>query len=168
VQSQRYVTLSQFEYVTPPEIEKVPQALALFKEAMEDCAKKYREISGILKDKHREKLISEGTSVEKADSMAEKLSIEDARFVLPNACDTKMVVTMNARSLYNFFNKRCCSRAQWEIRSVADKMLLLVKEVAPVIFENAGPPCLSGPCPEGKMSCGQAASMRKKYKGIVE
>ena len=70
---------------------------------------------------------------------------------------------MNARSLYNFFAHRCCSRAQWEIREVADQMLALVKEVAPVLFKNAGPPCVSGPCPEGKMSCGQMLQMRERY-----
>ena len=65
-----------------------------------------------------------------------------------------MVTTMNARSLYNLFSKRCCNRAQWEIRQVADEMLKLVKEVAPVLFKNAGAPCtVTGKCPEGSMSC---------------
>lgn len=84
----------------------------------------------------------------------EKKAIEDARYVFPNACETKMVTTMNARSLYNLFNKRCCNRAQWEIRQLADEMLKLVKEVAPVLFKNAGAPCtVTGKCPEGSMSC---------------
>ena len=96
---------------------------------------------------------------------AEKKAIEDARYVLPNACETKMIVTMNARSLYNFFAHRCCERAQWEIRELADAMLMLVKEVAPVLFKNAGPSCVCGPCPEGKMSCGKAAEKRAKYNG---
>ena len=74
-----------------------------------------------------------------------------------------MVVTMNARSLMNFFRHRCCERAQWEIRECADKMLELVREVAPVLFAHAGPPCVAGPCPEGKMSCGKAAEKRGKY-----
>ena len=87
----------------------------------------------------------------------------DARFVLPNACETKMVVTMNARSLMNFFNHRCCTRAQWEIRDLADGMLALVKEVAPTLFKKAGPSCLAGACPEGKMTCGKMLDMRKKY-----
>ncbi len=84
----------------------------------------------------------------------EKKAIEDARYVFPNACETKIVMTMNARSLYNFFSKRCCDRAQWEIRQLADEMLKLVKEVAPVLFKNAGAPCTKGKCPEGKMTCG--------------
>lgn len=93
------------------------------------------------------------------------MAIEDARFVLPNACETRMVVTMNARSLYNFFRHRCCTRAQWEIREVANQMLALVKDAAPILFEKSGPPCVSGPCPEGKMSCGRAAEMRERYLG---
>ena len=94
---------------------------------------------------------------------AEKKAIEDARYVLPNACETKLVVTMNARSLYNFFSHRICERAQWEIRALADEMLELVREVCPVIFKKSGPPCAFGPCPEGKMSCGKAAEKRAKY-----
>jgi len=78
---------------------------------------------------------------------------EDARFVLPNACETRMIVTMNARELLHFFSLRCCKRAQWEIRAVADEMLRLCKEVAPEIFAKAGPGCVRGHCPEGKMGC---------------
>ena len=85
------------------------------------------------------------------------------RFVLPNACETKMVVTMNARSLLNFFRLRCCERAQWEIRALADEMLRLVYPVAPHLFRTAGPGCLEGPCPEGKMCCGRTAQVREKY-----
>ena len=91
---------------------------------------------------------------------AEKQAIEDARFVLPNACDTKLIVTMNARSLLNFFAHRCCKRAQWEIREVADQMLSLVCRVAPTLFSKAGPSCYTGACHEGKMSCGDARGMR--------
>ena len=94
---------------------------------------------------------------------AEKKAIEDARFVLPNACDTKMIATFNARSLYNFFRHRCCNRAQWEIKAVADEMLRLVLEVAPTLFSHCGPACLFGPCPEGKMSCGRMKEVREYY-----
>ena len=93
--------------------------------------------------------------------MAEKKAIEDARFVLPNACETKMIVTMNTRSLLNFFRHRCCTRAQWEIRDVANQMLALVSEVAPQLFKKAGPSCVAGHCPEGKMSCGRVKEMRE-------
>ena len=91
---------------------------------------------------------------------------EDARFVLPNACETKMVVTMDARSLQNFFHLRCCSRAQWEIRALAEEMLRLVYPVAPHIFAKAGPACVSGPCPEGKMCCGRTAEVRARYAAL--
>ena len=86
--------------------------------------------------------------------------------MLPNACDTKMILTMNARSLHNFFRHRCCNRAQWEIREVADQMLALVCAVAPNLFKNAGPSCINGKCPEGKMSCGKMVEMKEKYKKI--
>ena len=79
---------------------------------------------------------------------------EDIRYIYPNSLSTNIVVTMNARSLWNFFSLRCCTRAQWEIRSLAEKMLALCKNVAPIIFENAGKPCLRGVCPEGDITCG--------------
>ena len=88
---------------------------------------------------------------------------EDARFVLPNAAATRMVVTMNARELTHFFTLRCCNRAQWEIREVAWQMLKLVHDVAPALFDECGPGCLRGACPEGKMSCGRASEVRAQY-----
>ena len=103
-----------------------------------------------------------------ARAKASKQANEDARFVLPNACETKMVVTMNARSLQNFFHLRCCSRAQWEIRELAEKMFELVYPVAPHIFAKSGPACVSGPCPEGRMCCGKTAEVRAKYAAIKE
>jgi len=99
----------------------------------------------------------------KAKGAAEKKAIEDARYVLPNACETKLIATFNARSLLNFFNHRLCERAQWEIRDLAFWMLNLVKEVCPTIFETAGPPCLTSPCPEGSMSCGKMLEKRKIF-----
>ena len=88
---------------------------------------------------------------------------EDARYILPNAAETKIVVTMNVRSLYNFFRLRCCTRAQWEIRALAEKMLAEVKEVAPVLFEKAGPSCVTdGICTEGAMTCGRLAALQAK------
>jgi thymidylate synthase (FAD) len=79
-----------------------------------------------------------------------------------------MVVTMNARSLMNFFGLRCCSRAQWEIRDVARQMVALVYPVAPHLFAKAGPPCVAGKCPEGKMSCGKMLEMREEYDKLKE
>ena len=100
--------------------------------------------------------MEDGLSEEEAWKLAEKKAIEDARFVLPNACDTKMIVTMNVRSLHNLFRLRCCNRAQWEIRAVADEMLRLCRAEAPSLFAHAGPACVSeGKCSEGKMTCGK-------------
>ena len=166
VQSQRYVRENQFEYVTPPEIAAVPEALALFNEAMEQDQKYYDSIASILKQKHIETLVAEGMDEAAASKIAEKKAIEDARFVLPNACDTKMILTMNARSLMNFFHHRCCNRAQWEIKELADQMLAEVYKVAPNIFKKAGPSCVAGKCPEGKMTCGKILEMREYYEKL--
>ncbi|MEG0877339.1 MAG: FAD-dependent thymidylate synthase [Oscillospiraceae bacterium] len=166
VQSQRYVRLDGFDYVTPPEIEQDETAKAAFDKAMQSENENYNRIAAILKDGHIARLIKTGMDEKTAARKAEKLAIEDARFVLPNACTTKMIVTMNARSLNNFFHERCCTRAQWEIRELADKMLILVKDAAPSLFCKSGPKCVSGACPEGKMSCGKSAQMREKYTNL--
>ena len=163
VKSQRYVNEGQFEYVVPHEIEADEKAKALFIKAMEDDQKTYNELTDILKQKHYEAFLSEGMDEKKAKNQAEKKAIEDARYVLPNACETKMIVTFNARSLINFFHHRCCERAQWEIRELACEMLSLVKEVCPTIFKVAGPRCVSGPCPEGAMTCGKMLEKRKIF-----
>ncbi len=163
VQSQRYVAEHSFEYVTPPEIAEIPEALEIFKKAMAQDLENYEALTAILSQKHKSEFLAQGCDEKSAARKAEKKAIEDARFVLPNACDTKMVVTMNARSLMNFFRHRCCNRAQWEIKAVADEMLRLVYEVAPNLFKNAGPSCLSGACPEGKMTCGKLREMREFY-----
>lgn len=166
VQSQRYVREGEFQYVTPPEIASDPQANELFVNAIKATQQAYDDIAAKLKEKHTKTFLAQGLPEKEAASKAEKMAIEDARFVLPNACDTKMVVTMNARSLMNFFKHRCCQRAQWEIRSVADEMLKLVCQEAPTLFKNAGPGCVNSGCPEGKMSCGKAAEMKKYYKSL--
>ena len=166
VKSQRYVREGAFEYITPPEIEAVPEALALYKEIMAEDQKRYDRLAEILKEKHIKTFITEGKDEKTATRLAEKKAIEDARFVLPNSCETQMVMTMNARSLHNFFRHRCCARAQWEIQDVANQMLKLVSEVAPNLFKNAGPSCLNAPCPEGKMSCGKSKQIKEFYKRI--
>lgn len=164
--SQRYVTEGQFEYVIPPEIAKDTAALKLFKETMEADQKAYDKIADLLKEKHKKEFLKAGHDEKTACRMAEKKAIEDARFVLPNACETKIVVTMNARALMNFFHHRCCSRAQWEIKEVADMMLKEVCAVAPNLFKKAGPSCVAGACPEGKMTCGRSKEMREFYEGL--
>lgn len=151
VQSQRYVgeTRAQngqgiFDYIVPPRITELgPAEVARFDAQMAQIQEWY-------------------------DYWCERLgnnrgAYEDARFVLPNASETKILATMNARELLHFFNLRCCRRAQWEIRALADEMLRLVRRAAPVVFQHAGPRCLTGPCPEGKMSCGKRDEVIKKY-----
>lgn len=156
VRSQRYVSEAGFGYVIPPEIAEDFDAEREFGEAMDAAEYHYNKLVEILTEKH----IKAG--MKKSD--AKKKAQEDARFVLPNACETQMVVTKNARSLLNFFRLRCCNRAQWEIRALADEMLRLCKAVAPNIFANAGPACVWGSCPEGDMSCGKADEMRTRYR----
>ena len=121
VQSQRYVAEDSFAYVVPPEIEAIPEAKEEFLAAMREDQAHYERLTALLKEKHREELLREGKTEKEADRAAEKRAIEDARFVLPNACETKMVCTFNARSLLNFFSHRCCNRAQgrsgtWPVR----------------------------------------------------
>lgn len=154
-QSQRYVKLEQFEYVIPEEIEKNHKAKEIFIKSMEESQRAYDELTEILIEKY----INQGMK----KLSAEKKAIEDARYVFPNACETKIVFTMNARSLMNFFEHRCCNRAQWEIHALADEMLTQVKKIAPILFNNAGPKCVKGTCPEGTMTCGEIAKIRDKY-----
>ncbi|NLY09624.1 MAG: FAD-dependent thymidylate synthase [Tissierellia bacterium] len=167
-QSQRYVTLENFEYIIPPAIAEDEEAAEIFKKAMEDDRQAYVALTEKLFPRHYDKLIKMGRKESEAKRMAQKQAIEDARYVFPNACETKIVVTMNARSLIHFFNLRCCERAQWEIREMATEMLKCVKAVCPTIFANAGPSCVGGPCPEGAMTCGRIVEIREKFKHLGE
>lgn len=153
--SQRYVKHDAFDYILPPRLtgRKVQadgaetDAAEYFHETMRMLAERYRKLNEAL-----------GNTGEKSN--------EDARYILPNACETKIFVTVNARELMHVFEERLCMRAQWEIRAVAEKMLALVKPVCPAVFENAGPKCIRfGRCPEGKMSCGRFKEMMEKYGG---
>lgn len=165
-QSQRYVKLDQFEYVIPPSIEKVIEAKKLFIHSMEKDQESYNRITEILFEKHLNEYLNQGMKEREAKQKAEKEAIEDARYVFPNACETKIVFTMNARSLLNFFRLRSCNRAQWEIRMLAIEMLKKVKEVYPTLFKNAGPACLQGPCPEGTMTCGKITDVREQFNNM--
>ena len=137
--SQRYVKENQFDYVTPPKIAGKPELAAKFDRAMADMQSVYQE------------LVQAGVPA------------EDARFVLPNAASTSFVLTMNVRSLWHFFELRCCTRAQWEIRALANAMLTEVKKVAPLLFEHAGATCDSmGICFEGDMCCGRCQNVIKR------
>ena len=129
-QSQRYVNLNEPNYVIPPTIRKNKKMKDAYEETMTSIWKHYNKLLDM------------------------KIPAEDARYVLPNATCTNIMVTMNARSLLNFFELRCCLHAQWEIRFLANKMLQEVKKVAPTIFKNTGPPCKTkGICPEKKKNC---------------
>lgn len=151
--SQRYVYCDGFDYVVPPQLaghtvdtpDGPVDAAQYFAQTMEIIAERYVRLNDALGRRGEE-------------------SNEDARYVLPNACETKLFVTMNARELLHFFEERLCQRAQWEIRGVADQMLKSVREVCPSLFEGAGPKCLrNGRCTEGTMSCGRYAEMVKRY-----
>ncbi len=139
-QSQRYVKADKrFAAVVPPTVTDRPELAERYDALMDQIHAFYGE------------LLEAGVPA------------EDARFVLPNAAETKIVVSMNGRELRHFFALRCCRRAQWEIRLVAKEMLRAVVAVAPVLFEGAGPGCVVGGCPEGKMTCGAAAEVRHEY-----
>ena len=168
VQSQRYVREHGFEYVLPPEIEKIPAAREKFIQAMEDDQRTYEELTAALMEGYLRENLDKGMTEKSARSAAEKKAIEDARYVLPNACTTRIVMTANARSLQNFFCLRCCNRAQWEIRALAEQMYALVYAVAPTLFSKSGPSCVDGACTEGKMSCGRAAEVRAHYLALRE
>lgn len=140
-QSQRYVSHKErFAVVTPPTIAENPEHSRLFEAQVAALHEAY------------------GALVEAG------VPAEDARYLLPNATETKIIITMNARELLHFFGVRCCERAQWEIRAMAVEMLRLVKPVAPTVFEKAGPGCLAGPCPEGSMCCGKMAQVREFFR----
>ncbi|MDW5563981.1 MAG: FAD-dependent thymidylate synthase [Methanomassiliicoccus sp.] len=136
--SQRYVDMKDADYVVPASIAADPELAARYRALMQSIWEEYRFLS-------------------------EKVPVEDARYVLPNACATNITVTMNARELWHFFELRTCRRAQDEIRQMADEMLRLVREASPFIFKDAGPPCVSrGKCTEGKMSCGRPRTELKQ------
>lgn len=175
-QSQRYVDGNAFEFVTPPAIKNNSDAFAEYQKVIDGQMQAYTKIRNALvlqsiKENSSEELFgSDEEIIEKFKinnktmySAFVKKANEDARFVLPNACTTSIIVTMNTRSLWNFFEHRCCNRAQWEIREVAEQMLLQCLQVAPDLFKRSGPPCLFGSCPEGKMSCKKQKEVREKY-----
>jgi thymidylate synthase (FAD) len=142
-QSQRYVSHKEmFAVVVPPSIASHPEMGERFHAAVGELHRLY------------------GVMVENG------IPAEDARYILPNATETKIMATMNARELLHFFRLRCCERAQWEIRAMAVEMLKLVKAISPVIFGTAGPGCLAGPCPEGEMTCGRMVAVRELFQSL--
>lgn len=153
--SQRYVGHGKFDYIVPPQLHgrmvedqgQAVDAVQYFDDTMKLIAERYRRLNEAL-----------GQTGEDSN--------QDARYVLPNACESKIFVTMNARELLHFFEERLCLRAQWEIRAVAESMLNLVKAEAPALFEGAGPKCIRlGKCPERKKTCGQYVEVKRRYVG---
>lgn len=144
-QSQRYVNLEEtFDFVYPNAI--INEGLSSeYAEIMDYIHSKYVDLT----QKLEEKYLARGMDKRSAN----KKAIEDARYVLPNACETKIVFTMNVRTLLHFFEKRCCVRAQEEIRLLANEMLRQCREISPTLFNNAGATCKRGYCNEGSMSC---------------
>lgn len=159
VQSQRYVDMDNADHVIPKEIYDAGYSvIRLYEDSVKNSFNNYNE----LKEELTKKYIAKGMK----ESPAKKKAQEDARYLLPEACCTRMIITMNARELNHFFNLRCCNRASREIREVAEEMLKLVYPVSPHLFKNAGPSCVCGACPEGNMSCGKTKEMREKYNAI--
>lgn len=151
--SQRYVDHARFEYIVPPSLEghtvvdecgRAVDAVEYYRQFMERCAEAYGAL---------QKALGGGETAN-----------QDARYVLPNAAETKIVMTLNARELLHFIAERLCLRAQWEIRGVAAQMLAEARQVAPLLFLGAGPKCVSlGRCPEGKLGCGNYSEIRRQY-----
>ena len=165
--SQRYVSEDNFEYIIPKAIEESEYCLDVFNDTMKTINDAYKDIESCLEKEFTKQFIEQGMDEKSAKSKASKIAAENARAVLPNACETKIVVTMNARSLFNFFAHRCCNRAQDEIRELATEMYKLVYAIAPNIFKYSGPNCVAtGKCPEGKMTCGKMIEMKEKFEDI--
>lgn len=152
VQSQRYVSYAEkgFGYIIPPAI----------RELGDEAVKKYEQQMDTIQSWYNDWQTELGNEGEKSN--------EDARFVLPGACETRMLLTMNARELLHFFSLRCCNRAQWEIRALAWRMLELTLPTAPALFSAAGPSCVRGVCGEGKKTCGRAKDVREKLQAIMK
>ena len=173
-QSQRYVGASQFSYIVPPEIEANEDTRRVYLEHMESTQQTYNMLVNLLLiDKCKPLVPIEVEPCDAPDVLKEtnpklykaieKKCFEDARYVLPNAAETKIILTMNVRTLLNFFAHRCCDRAQWEIKALAEQMYEMCKEVAPILFSKAGPGCAHGQCPEGAMCCGHQLEKRQMY-----
>ncbi len=137
-QSQRYVKETDFDYVVPPSISADESLKKEFVQTMRLIQASYNKIL--------ESFRINGKTGEQAN--------QDVRFVLPQAAETKIVVTMNCRELTHFFHQRCCARAQWEIKRLAERMLAIVKKSLPEVFEAVGAKCQAlGYCPEGENFC---------------
>ena len=166
VASQRYMDESSFEYLPPPSVLQNPEALALFEEAMSACQRAYKDIYGlILSDRTNEYERQDGRDARVFRSF-ERAAMEDAGYLIPSAAQVRLTFGMSALNLLEFFRLRCCFKGQWEMRELADEMLVLCKAAAPAIFEDAGPSCMGEECAQGTLSCGRAIEMREKYSNL--
>ncbi len=157
-QSQRYVDLNEsFSYILPEEIKGNQKAIEVFEDILKNDIKAYEEIYKALVEEY-----TVGVTDKKQLNLLKKKALENARAVLPNACETKIIATMNARSLLNFFEHRMCTRAQEEVRDIANQMLDIVLNYAPDVFKKAGASCTFGPCKEGSMTCGIKQKPKQK------
>jgi len=155
-QSQRYVSMSEPSFVIPKTIKEDERTWVVEDHPSWPRVKESTE--GIYLEAMSRAWMYYRKLIEKG------IPPEDARYVLPNGCTTNITITMNARELLHFFSLRTCSRAQWEIKDMAERMLEICKDISPVIFKDAGAPCIRGPCPEGKLSCGKPKSRSARIK----
>lgn len=182
IQSGRYVNRSNPEFVTPPSIKKSKVANERYEKIVKESIEAYNDLFLILMLRKmgysdnqienmdidwRIKLVSGFQNTNKKSyQIFEKEAIQDARYAHLQSLSTRIVVTMNARSLINFFNHRCCMRAQWEIRQMAQIMLKKCKQIAPTLFKNSGPKCLYDKCPEGNLTCGKSKEIKKLFDNL--
>ena len=184
IQSGRYVVRDNATFTIPQNIQENTYSLGCFNEVTEIAKENYNSISQSLIDKMIEEYIKEHYSNLSADdkdyefyhfeerntkeyNKFKKKAIEDARMVFPNSLQTKIIFTMNLRNLINFFEHRCCFRAQDEIREMANEMLKLCKEVSPILFNRLGASCKTkGYCPEGNMQCDEFKGNIPQFKDL--
>ena len=188
--SQRYVSENQFQYVIPDQIKDNYSTNKIYNDLMENIQEQYNNMFNILMfekikdtknindwDKYTELFNNKEINIinvinefkeynKKLYSQYEKSIIEDVRYILPNAAETKIIVTMNFRSLMNFWKERTCNRAQWEIRQMALEMIKLVKPIIPTLYKLLCPECVSGICKEGNMSCGKAKEIKELFNNL--
>ncbi len=146
-QSQRYVEKADFHFIVPTIIRECPAALKLYRDTMELLGTRYEELQTLLHTAY-------------PASSNEQIN-QDARFVLPNACETEMMMKINGRQVLEMSRKRLCSHAQWEIRALFVRIRELLQDAVPVVFDNLGPDCAWGPCNEG--GCAQAWKKAAKW-----